>query len=163
MKIGKIQIEYIDYDSESELCSDDTNLLNEARGSLVGSYAPYSLFHVGAAVKLANGEIITGSNQENAAYPSGLCAERVALFYANASFPGIAVEALAIVASSNGFDFTDIITPCGSCRQVIAEIEKRQNSPIKIIMGSQQGKVREVSGIASLLPMMYYEDKLKKK
>lgn len=163
MKKSKIQIEYIDYDSESELCSDDTMLLSKARQSLRGSYAPYSRFHVGAAVKLANGEIITGSNQENAAYPSGLCAERVALFYANASFPDVAVEELAIVASSNGFDYNDIITPCGSCRQVIAEIEKRQNSPIKIIMGSQTGKVREVSGIDSLLPMLYYEDKLKKK
>ena len=162
MKSGKIQIEYTDYDSEDELNIEDRNLLAKARKSLKGSYAPYSAFHVGAAVLLANNEIVLGSNQENAAYPSGLCAERVALFYANSSYPDIAVKTIAIVAESSNFDYVDIVTPCGSCRQVIAETEKRQQAPVRIIMGSANGKVRIVNSIEALLPMMYYEDKLQK-
>ncbi len=162
MKSGKIEIEYIDYNSEAELLEEDRYILARAWEAINGSYAPYSGFRVGAAVLLENDEVIPGSNQENAAYPSGLCAERVALFYANSKYPDVSVKTLAVVAKSNNFDYSDIVTPCGSCRQVIAETEMRQKSPVRIIMGAGDGRVRIVESIDSLLPMMYYEEKLQK-
>jgi cytidine deaminase len=162
MQKKEIVIRYEEYGDNEKLSSEDFGLLNEAHVALTGSYAPYSEFHVGAAVLLDNGHIIRGSNQENAAFPSGLCAERVALFHAKSEFPEATIKSLAITASSDNFSTNQPITPCGSCRQVIAETEKRQNSSIKIVMKGQTGVTRIVTGVESLLPMMFHEKQLRK-
>lgn len=162
MKIKKIYISYEEYDDGESLSPSDMKLVDEASKALRGSYAPYSEFHVGAALLLDDGEIIRGSNQENAAYPSGLCAERVALFHASSEYPEKAVVSLAITAKADNFETNEPVTPCGSCRQVIAETEKRQNSKIRIIMKGENGGTRIVDGIDNLLPMMFHEQKLKK-
>ena len=162
MKVKKINISYEEYREDEKLHGSDMDLFEEAVVALSGSYAPYSEFHVGAALLLANGKIVRGSNQENAAYPSGLCAERVALFHASSEYPDQAVASLAITGKSDHFTTTDPITPCGSCRQVIAETEKKQGSEIRIIMKGEKGITRIVEGIDSLLPMVFHEEKLKK-
>ncbi len=163
MKIKEITIKFLEYENDQELLQEEQNLLDDAFKSVEKSYAPYSEFHVGAAVLLENGVVITGSNQENAAYPSGLCAERVALFYANSQYPEIKIKALAIRAKADHFHVDNPITPCGSCRQVIVETEHRQQQKIKIIMKGETGPIHVVSGIEALLPFTFYEEKLKKK
>ena len=162
MEVKRIDVIYQEYQEDEELTSEDAMLVVACKEALSGSYAPYSEFHVGAAVLLGNGKIIKGSNQENAAYPSGLCAERVALFYANAEYPNEPVLALAITGKADHFVTTSPITPCGSCRQVIAEIEKKQNSKIKVIMKGEKGVTQIVEGIKCLLPLVFHEEKLKK-
>jgi len=162
MEVKKEYVIYHEYQEDEKLIPSDNKLLEAAFEALQGSYAPYSEFHVGAAVLLGNGEIIKGSNQENTAYPSGLCAERVALFYANAKYPNEPVLALAITGKADHFVTTAPITPCGSCRQVIAEIEKKQSSEIKVIMKGEKGVTQIVEGIKYLLPLVFHEEKLKK-
>lgn len=109
------------------------SLCRAALTATKNAYAPYSNFHVGAAVLMVNGELVTGSNQENAAYPSGLCAERVALFYAGSLYPDIPVEAIAVAAISQG-QVVERISPCGACRQVLLEAEMRSGAPLKIFL-----------------------------
>ena len=162
MKIREINIQIEEYSDASLLKDSEKTLLNQALIAIDGSYAPYSEFHVGAAVLLENGEIIMGSNQENAAYPSGLCAERVAIFHANSKYPKLKVKAIAITASSDNFITKSPITPCGACRQVIAETESRQHEKVRIVMKGQEGLVQVVNGIENLLPLMFKEDQLKK-
>jgi len=162
MKIREINIQIEEYSDASLLKDWENALLNQALIAIDGSYAPYSEFHVGAAVLLENGEIIMGSNQENAAYPSGLCAERVAIFHAKSKYPELKVKAIAITASSDNFITKSPITPCGACRQVIAETESRQHEKIRIVMKGQEGLVQVVNGIENLLPLMFKEDQLKK-
>ncbi len=162
MKIRKIQINIEEFSGGEPLPDTDKKLLEVAQQTINTSYAPYSGFHVGAAVYLANGEIITGSNQENAAYPSGLCAERVALFYANSRYPDVDVKAIAISADADNFPVDYPVAPCGACRQVIAEIETRQKKKIRIIMHGQNGYTQAVDGIENLLPLMFSEEKLKR-
>ena len=162
MKIKKINISYEEYENAEELSSSDSELVDEAAKALSGSYAPYSGFHVGSALLLENGDTVKGSNQENAAYPSGLCAERVALFHANSEHPDKAVISLAITVKADHFTSDGPIAPCGACRQVIAETEKRQNRKIRIIMRGENGSTRIVDGIENLLPLMFHEEKLKK-
>ena len=129
-------------------------LIESAQYATQSAYAPYSKYKVGAAVLLENGEIIRGNNQENAAYPSGLCAERTALFYANASHPDQSVKMVAITAFYNG-DFTsETCTPCGSCRQVLLEVENRFKTPVTILMCSKD-KVYESSSAKDLLPLCF--------
>ena len=135
------------------------NLIESAKTIALKAYAPYSSYHVGAAVLLADGNIVTGNNQENAAYPSGLCAERTALFYANAQQPDTRVEAIAVVAHHDGNFTEDVCSPCGSCRQVLVEIENRFNHPVRIIMCGKD-KVYEVSSIKELLPLSFGKDAL---
>lgn len=161
MKELKIQVRIDEYDSIDELSESDQLLLSASEKSLNSAYAPYSNFRVGAAVLLDNGMIIQGSNQENAAYPSGLCAERVALFYASSQYPGSLVRAIAISAKADHFEITEPVTPCGSCRQVIAEYEKKNHHPIRIIMKGEKGKILVTEGIINLLPLMFKEEKLK--
>lgn len=163
MKVKEIRITLNEYENEQELSLEEQKLLKKALRATNNSYAPYSEFHVGAAVLLEDGTIVLGSNQENAAYPSGLCAERVALFYAQSQYPGIKVKALAISARADHFHIESPITPCGSCRQVIVEAEQRQKEKIKIIMQGEKGPVHIVQGIEALLPLSFHEDKLKKK
>ena len=138
-----------------ELTADEQELAEAAREATRRSYAPYSRFHVGSAVLLANGTIVTGSNQENAAYPSGLCAERTALFYANSQYPDVAVKMLAIAAcEADGKMRPTPIPPCGACRQVMVETEKRFNQPIRILLcGTEEVYVAESS--SCLLPLSF--------
>lgn len=149
-----ISIEYTEYNSVSEMEVDDASLFQKAIQALEGSYAPYSKFNVGAAVLLSNGKVIQGSNQENAAYPSGTCAERVALFYANATYPNETIQKIAIVASSNGTLLPTPTYPCGACRQVMAEFEQRAKNPLEIIVGSSN-TILKFKGVASLLPFAF--------
>ncbi len=163
MEKKEIKITIHQFSGTEELSPKDRKLLQQAAKTASKSYAPYSEFHVGAAVLLENGKVICGSNQENAAYPAGLCAERVALFYANSEYPGVKVEALAISAHADHFIIDKPISPCGTCRQVIAETENRQGSKIRILMQGESGPVNMTEGIENLLPLTFYEEKLKKK
>lgn len=141
--------------SYAELSADDQQLCEAARAMCMSSYAPYSRFHVGAAARLANGYIVQGSNQENAAYPSGLCAERCALFAAGAQHSGEAVMALAIAACDDQGVFTSSpITPCGACRQVMLEAEQRYGHAIRVLLcGATQ--VHVVDSCRALLPLQF--------
>lgn len=162
MKKRTINISFTEYASGEELPKEDELLINEARLALKTAYAPYSQFKVGAAVLLENGETVHGSNQENAASPSGLCAERVAIFAAKVKYPETAIKAIAITAHTNNFEIDTPITPCGSCRQVMAEVEKQQDGKIKILMKGHSGSTISVNGIDALLPLLFHEEKLKK-
>lgn len=138
-----------------ELCEADRKLVDAAKESTQSSYAPYSQFQVGAAALLSDGTIISGSNQENAAYPSGLCAERTTLFFANAAHPNKAVEALAVAAYTNG-KFTNVpVPPCGACRQVMLEVEQRYHQPIRILLYGTEGTYVVEGGIRELLPLIF--------
>ena len=129
-------------------------LIDAAKEAVKRAYVPYSHFQVGAAVLLTNQEIITGNNQENAAFPSGLCAERTTLFYANSRFPDTAVDAIAIAAYTQG-DFTDDpITPCGACRQVILEAQNRYKHPVRLLLYGTKA-VYVVEQITDLLPLAF--------
>jgi len=144
-----------------EECSDiEKKLIAVAKHATEKSYAPYSNFKVGAALLLKNGEIITGNNQENAAYPSGLCAERVAVFYANSVYPDQKIEAIAIAAWANNTFTKDAITPCGGCRQVLLEAENRFSAPMRILMYSEEG-IYVVNTIKTLLPLSFGDEQLK--
>lgn len=137
-----------------ELNKTDQDLMTSAMEATTRSYAPYSKFSVGAAALLANGIVVTGTNQENAAYPSGLCAERTTLFYANSQYPDQPVLTLAIVARTEK-DFIDLpIPPCGACRQVILETEKRYKQPIRILLYGKK-EIYEVKSICDLLPLSF--------
>ena len=140
---------------ENELSASDRTLVEQAKAATHTSYTPYSNFNVGAAASLANGSIVSGSNQENAAFPSGLCAERCALFYAHASHPDIAVSTLAIAARGRDGKYTEHpISPCGACRQVMAETEYRSKHPLRILLYGTQG-IYEIKGVSNLLPFMF--------
>lgn len=146
--------------SIDELDEADRALVEAARKATDTSYSPYSRFRVGAAVRLAGGAVVTGSNQENAAYPSGLCAERVALFAAGAGHPDRAVEALAIAAADEG-GFTSVpVTPCGACRQVLLECEARGGKPVRVIMAGAE-KALVADGAETLLPLAFGDSYLK--
>lgn len=142
-----------------ELNSEYQQLIKTAKEQVYKAYAPYSGFQVGASVLLENGEMLGGSNQENSAYPSGLCAERVVLFYANAQYPDIAVRALAIAAFTHGEFLKNPVTPCGSCRQVLLETETRFENNITILLyGTQQVYVLE--NVKQLLPLCFEKSSL---
>ena len=159
MKTTEIRIVVHEFENMGELSVDDQLLLTEARKITTLAYAPYSGFHVGAAVLLSNGMIIKGNNQENAAYPSGLCAERVALFYANANYPDSEVKAIAISAAKNGVLVNEAVKPCGSCRQALAETEVRFETPIRIILDGQDS-ILLLNGVESLLPLSFSKQAL---
>lgn len=150
-----ILTEFEVYAFEKDLPKIDAELLLQSKKSVKDAYAPYSKFHVGAAVLLDNGKIITGNNQENAAYPSGLCAERVALFYAASQFPKAKVVAIAISVKSKKSIIAEPLAPCGSCRQAIAEYETNSKKPIRIIMSGEKGKIYIAKSIESMLPLMF--------
>lgn len=162
MKKVDITVSYQEYDSIEELNEDDRSLLEHARNAIKSAYAPYSAYHVGAAVLLENGKIFTGNNQENVAYPSGICAERVALFYASSQFSNEPVKAIAISAKAKGFKVNSPVTPCGSCRQVMAETENRFQNKLRLIMRGENGKINIVSGVNNILPLMFRAEELKK-
>lgn len=144
-------IEFLQWE---ELSGEEQQLLEAAKEATQGSYAPYSQFFVGAALRLQNDSIVIGNNQENASYPCGLCAERTALFAANSQYPNLMVSAIAIAArNADGFLKTPI-TPCGSCRQVMLEVEHRQNAPMKIYLYGENGVYR-INSSADLLPLQF--------
>jgi cytidine deaminase len=155
MKEIKITTEFNAFDSIQDLPTSVQLLMDEAIKIRKNAYAPYSKFKVGVAIKLDNGEIVLGSNQENAAYPSGLCAERVAVFYAGAIYPNAKILTMAITAASDTKQTTTPIPPCGSCRQSIAEYEIRQETPIEIYFMGEVGAVYRSESLKNLLPFMF--------
>lgn len=163
MKVTTITSTIEEYSDEQELNEDDRRLLARAREAGKNAYAPYSAFHVGAAVRLDDGSIHIGSNQENVAYPSGLCAERVALFHVGAMYPLVPVNTIAVTCSSLKFVVDKPLSPCGSCRQVIAETERRYGKPIRILLAGEKGAVYAVAGIKELLPLSFEAEQLKAK
>lgn len=144
--------------SLAEVPDEELPLVRAALEATEQAYTPYSKFHVGAAVLLADGTIVTGSNQENAAYPSGLCAERVALFHAGHQYPNVPVVALAIAAATEGRQ-VESISPCGACRQVLLETEQRYNKPVKVLLCGTKD-VWVAPSAASLLPLCFGKDSL---
>jgi cytidine deaminase len=148
------------YDQINELPEEDQKLILAAREVTKNSYSPYSNFKVGAALLLDNGKIITGTNQENAAYPSGLCAERTAIFWANSQYPNSAIVKMAITAKKNGQLAQTPLAPCGACRQVMIESETRYNTKIKIFLDGQDS-ILSVENAASLLPLSFDSKSLK--
>ncbi|MBO4333929.1 MAG: cytidine deaminase [Paludibacteraceae bacterium] len=149
--VKTIKYEVLD---EADFSAEERMLVDAAKEAVKGSYSPYSLFAVGAAVLLDNGVVVRGANQENGAYPSGLCAERTALFAAGANYPEQKVVAIAIAAFSNGAFLQEPITPCGSCAQVMAETEARAGLPMKILLYGANGSYR-INGVGSILPFAF--------
>lgn len=162
MKKAELKISFEEYADRSELNTEDHSLLMSAIESVDKAYAPYSQYYVGAALKLKNGEVIQGNNQENVAYPSGLCAERVAIFYASSKYPEMEVESIAITAKARNFKIKEVVAPCGACRQVLAEYEMKQDKPIRIILQGDGGKVIIFKSIEDILPLMFHAEELKK-
>jgi cytidine deaminase len=147
--------------SLQELPQEEFQLMIEARKISENSYSPYSTFKVGAAVLLENGTVVCGANQENSAYPSGLCAERVALFYAKSQHPATSIKAIAITARPSDYqDFVEV-TPCGSCRQVMSEFEDEQTEPFTILLEAENNHVLRIQGAYQLLPFRFNKKSLK--
>ncbi|MCF6333354.1 MAG: cytidine deaminase [Draconibacterium sp.] len=154
MRKKELQIFVYEYDTLVELSESDQKLIIAAREASENAYAPYSNFHVGAALILENGVLIKGNNQENADFTDGLCAERVALFYANANYPNSKVEAMAVTAKNSNGLVKEPAQPCGSCRQAIVEAEVRFNHPIRLILDGAN-KIMVVDNAESLLPFAF--------
>ncbi len=157
MKKERFICTYTVFDNLDEMDPQDAELMRRAHEATQSAYAPYSKFNVGAAVRLANGEIVTGNNIENAAYPSGLCAERVAMFGAMAKFPGVAFEALAVTAHSQTKVIAEPVAPCGACRQVIVEVEQLSKRPLRVMCQGQEGPIMVFEGIESLMPFIFLD------
>jgi cytidine deaminase len=149
------------YKSMEDLPKEDLELLKLAKKAVKSAYAPYSQFFVGAAILLENGKISIGNNQENAAYPSGLCAERVAIFHASAKYPNVPIKKIAVSVASKTQIINEPISPCGGCRQVISEYEMKYDSPISIIMSGETGQIYVSDSIENLLPIMFNKKHLK--
>jgi cytidine deaminase len=143
------------YDSIADLNKEDAWLLQHAKETSKAAYAPYSNFQVGAAARLLNGEIVKGTNQENASYPVGLCAERVLLSAAATLHPQVPIESIAVSYRSDSVKSDHPITPCGVCRQSLQEYEQRVNNPIRLILGGIDGKVMVIDKASMLLPLSF--------
>jgi cytidine deaminase len=154
MTSKEIKITYLEYSSIDQLESEEKKLVEAAIEATSLSYAPYSNFNVGAAVLFEDDVIIKGANQENAAYPSGLCAERTALFYASASRPDKAMTAIAIAAGQNGVLCASPVTPCGACRQVMAQYQTKSGRPMKVLLVGKD-KIWRFEQIEDLLPLIF--------
>ena len=161
MKEKKIEITFVKANF-NEIDISEQELIEKAKNAYSNAYAPYSGFLVGASVLLENGEIINGSNQENVAYPSGLCAERVALFYAGAKYPEVAIKTIAISAKSKTFEIDDVVSPCGACRQVMAEYQQKQGQNIRLLLHPTNDEVLIANSVTDLLPFMFNSEKLRK-
>lgn len=156
----KIETELTVY-QYNELSAEQQSLIEKAKNQIPKAYVPYSGFHVGAAVLLANNEVIAASNQENAAYPSGLCAERVAMFYANAQYPEVPVKCIAIAAYTNGEFLKLPVTPCGACRQVLLETEVRFDTEMEILLFGTD-EIYSLKSVKKLLPLCFEKSNLNK-
>mgnify|MGYP003301134315 CR=1 FL=1 len=154
MTSKEIKIAYLEYESADQMDPKDRELAEAAIEATKGSYAPYSRFNVGAAVRLDSGIIIKGSNQENAAYPSGLCAERTAMFYASAAYPDNAIRSIAIVASQDGILCDNPATPCGACRQVMAQYQTKGGQDMSIILVGGK-KIWKFEKVDDILPLIF--------
>ena len=150
----ELKIAYTEYTAADQLEQVELELVEAAIEATKTSYAPYSNFNVGAAVRLEDGQIVKGSNQENAAYPSGICAERTAMFYAGANYGDKAITAIAVAASQNGVLLASPVSPCGACRQVMAEYQKKGGRPITIILVGANRTLR-FSSVDALLPLIF--------
>ena len=160
MKEFEHQIKFVEIEDRSALNDKEKELLIKAEWARDKAYAPYSKFLVGASVLLENNKIITGNNQENAAYPSGICAERVAVWKAMSEFPEIAIQSIFIVAKSLNYSIAEPIPPCGSCRQTLLEYEFRQKKPMSIYFAGETGKIIKVDSVNHLLPFAFNQDYL---
>lgn len=158
----RISIEYTSVSDITELSDDQRILLLKAREASWQAYAPYSKFHVGAALVLENGAIVQASNKENASFPAGICAERNALNYASDHHQGQQIIRMAIAANPQEFKLDRPVTPCGVCRQVMAETEQNQNNPFEIVLSGQEGEVYIFKAAADFLPLHFYLSQLKK-
>ncbi|MCG2461700.1 cytidine deaminase [Flavobacteriaceae bacterium F89] len=150
-----ISFEFQEYESLTDLTAVDRQLMEAAIRARDHAYAPYSGFNVGAAVLMENGELIIGNNQENASYPSGLCAERVAVFQAGALFPEMPIKAIAVTAASKNYTVKKPAAPCGNCRQAIAEYEHRQQGPIRLLFMGEEGTIIVCNSLADILPLAF--------
>ena len=160
MKEVKITTSFTKYEQLTELPEAVFSLMQHAIEARNRAYSPYSRFNVGAAILLDNGKVVTGNNQENAAYPSGLCAERVAIFYAGSQYPNAKVVSMAITATSQQKPVIEPIPPCGACRQSMAEYEIKQESPINIYFMGEKGAILKSNSIADLLPLIFQKSHL---
>ena len=143
------------YDTVQELSEELQDLMKQAVEVRDQAYAPYSKFKVGAAILLDNGEVVVGSNQENASYPSGLCAERTAVYYSGAKFPGSRILKIAITARSSNQEITKPVPPCGACRQALVEYEVKQNEAIELYFMGETGEVMKAASVAEILPLVF--------
>jgi cytidine deaminase len=155
------KFDYKIYDSIEELNADDAQLLREARKVTKYAYVPYSNFRVGAFAKLENGKTVSGTNQENASYPTGICAERTLMSTASSLFPGVAIETMAISYDNLNGNSNRPISPCGICRQTLTEFQERTNHSIRIILSGMEGKVYVIENAANLLPLSFSADDMK--
>lgn len=155
MEIQHENITYTKYDSIDEMPADLRALLTHAETAAKLAYAPYSEFFVGAAVRLANGKVVTGSNRENSSFPAGICAERTALAAAGHQYPGVAVEAMAITVYSEKYEAFEALPPCGVCRQVMNETEMLQDNPMEVVFSGMKGTAIRVLGMHNLLPFSF--------
>ena len=162
MSTQSFTISYETFNSVKELSESDQLLCNKAEAALASSHSPYSKFKVGTAIASADGQVVFGSNQENLAYPSGLCAERVALFTIGANYPNAIIKTMAITAQTEVFKIENPVTSCGGCLQVMIEMEKRQKSPIEVMFYCIGGKVLKVKSVKSLIPFAFVEDRLER-
>lgn len=151
----ELSINYELFDTWKDLSQDDQILVQKAYEIAQKAYAPYSKFHVGASVLLEDGSIVLGNNQENVAFPSGTCAERTALFYAGANFPDKKIIKIVVVAKGEFADLESVLSPCGGCRQVMLESELRQETPIEVILVSQNEKTIRLKSVKDLLPFAF--------
>src|SRR6476660_8609938 len=161
MRENKYEFNYNVYNSIDELPEDLRWLLNEAREITAQAYAPYSNFQVGAVAKLTNGEVVSGSNQENASFPVGLCAERVLLATASSLFPKIPVRTMAVSYKSENVKSDHPISPCGICRQTLQEYEERLDHPMQLILGGMTGHVYVIDTASRLLPLAFTSEELR--
>jgi cytidine deaminase len=158
-----IQTEVKIFSDKTQLSAQEVELLKIAHAAAKNAYAPYSHFKVGAAILFKNGQIVSGNNQENAVYPSGMCAERVALFYAGSQFPETPIEKIAITAIGSEKEVAQPVPPCGNCRQALLEYEIKFGTPIEVIMAGEKGEVYIVKSVADLLPLSFSKENLKPK
>ena len=160
MKHQEYKFSFEVYEDIKDLTEEDQWLLNEARKVSQNAHAPYSNFQVGAIARLDNGEMVSGSNQENASYPLGLCAERVLLASAASIFPKIPIKTIAITYNNMNGESNHPISPCGICRQTLLEYESMLNHPIRLILGGMEGKVYVIGRAAMLLPLSFTAEDL---
>jgi cytidine deaminase len=161
MQMKEHVFSYEVYSSAEELKREDALLLNQARSALGDAYAPYSHFRVAAAARLANGQILIGTNQENASFPAGICAERTLLSAASSIYPGIPIEVLAISYDNENGASDRPISPCGICRQSLQEFEQRSSRPIRLILGGREGEVFILPQAGKLLPLAFTSEEMK--
>ena len=154
MSNKRLTIDYEEFTSAEQMLPEDQELVKAAIDAQKGSYSPYSNFQVGAALRLANGLIVKGANQENAAYPSGLCAERTAMFWAGANYPDVPMDALAIAGADHGVLCESPASPCGACRRVMAEYQKKHGKPMTIILVGSK-RIRKFRCVDDLLPFIF--------